>query len=342
LSPVFTLDNIRPAATVDEGQNWINLSYGPLTLGTPTATAPTPAELMLTSAAVGTAGGAYSIPGASPAMNGGANANLPATTAHDFFGNLRPRTAANPADIGAVEFVAPVGPAIASVTPASLAFGNVATGSTSTVQTLTLHNTGGSALTGIGLTISSPRYSRPAGAAGGTCTATLAAASTCTINVAFSPNANGAVPATLSIAASVSVTGSPVPLSGTGVPPAPVSITPNPLLITVATPVGNLGSGTGTVTFRNTAAAGGASVTISSVAVNSGTGSNLLTWIFNAEVGSDNCTGATLAPNATCTVGVRFTNISSAAGVNHPGTIVFTDSGAGSPQTGALTGHANP
>jgi len=339
LSPVFTLDNIRPAATVDEGQNWINLSYGPLTLGTPTATAPTPAELMLTSAAVGTPGGAYSIPGASPAaVNGGANANLPATTAHDFFGNLRPRTAANPTDIGAVEFVAPVGAAIASVTPASLAFGNVATGSTSPAQTLTLHNTGGSALTGIGLTFSSARYSRPAGAAGGTCTGTLAAASTCTINVVFSPNANGAVPATLSIAASVSVTGSPVPLSGTGAPPATVSITPNPLLITVATPVGNLGTGTGTVTLTNTSAT--TPVTVTNVAV-AGSGAG---WMFTQGLlaGPDNCTGATVGPGSSCTVGVRFTNTTAAPGVDRAGTITFTDNGAGSPQTGALTGHANP
>ena len=32
LSTVFQLFNITPAATVDEGTNWINLSYGPLTL----------------------------------------------------------------------------------------------------------------------------------------------------------------------------------------------------------------------------------------------------------------------------------------------------------------------
>ena len=105
LSPVFTLNNIRPAATVDEGQNWINLSYGPLTLGKPSAATATPAELMLTSAAVGAPAGAYSIPGTSTAVNKGAIAGLPATTDHDFFGNHRDRTAANPTDIGAVECV---------------------------------------------------------------------------------------------------------------------------------------------------------------------------------------------------------------------------------------------
>jgi len=32
LSPLFVFNNITPAATVDEGNNWINLSYGPLAL----------------------------------------------------------------------------------------------------------------------------------------------------------------------------------------------------------------------------------------------------------------------------------------------------------------------
>jgi len=134
---------------------------------------------------------------------------------------------------------------------------------------------------------------------------------------------------------------------GGGGTPASVTITPNPLLITVATPFLNAGTGTGIVTLTNTGAAGGASVTVSSVAVASGTGSSALTWFFNAvsnavTPGSDTCTGTTLAPGATCKVTVRFTNVTSATGVNRPGTITFTDTGAGSPQVGVLTGHANP
>jgi hypothetical protein len=41
-------------------------------------------------------------------------------------------------------------------------------------------------------------------------------------------------------------------------------------------------------------------------------------------------------------VAVRFTNVLSARGVNRAGTITFTDNAAGSPQAGALVGHANP
>jgi len=82
-------------------------------------------------------------------------------------------------------------------------------GFASPAQTLTLSNTGGSSVTGIASVFSSPRYSRPAGAAGGTCGATLAAGATCTIEVVFTPTATGLVSATLTINASVAVIGSP-------------------------------------------------------------------------------------------------------------------------------------
>ena len=68
-------NGIKPTATVDEGHNWLNLTYGPLTLNRSadadgSANAP---ELMVASATTGTAGGAYSIPGTSPAVNRGTN-----------------------------------------------------------------------------------------------------------------------------------------------------------------------------------------------------------------------------------------------------------------------------
>jgi hypothetical protein len=324
-NPIFSL---TPAATVDEGNNWINISWGPLALTNPSG------------ATLGNYG---------PAAGSSVINYVPSSAASygpapplDFYGN--PRKDNNAVDAGAIEFVGPAGPAIASVTPTSLAFGNVGTGGPSAARTLNLQNTGGSLLTGIGLTFSSARYSRPAGAAGGTCTATLAANSTCTINVVFTPTALGTVNATLTIAASVPVTGSPVPLSGTGVAPARVSVTPNPRTITVATPFGNGGTGTRTVTLTNLAASGGASVTVSNVAVAAGAGSGMFTWFLSLDTGSgaDNCTGTTLLPGATCTVRVRFTNVTAATGIDRPGTITFTDNGVGSPQTGVLTGRANP
>jgi hypothetical protein len=85
-NPVFQL---AAAATVDEGNNWVNMQYGPLSLYGPTSqTGP-----------AGTPLGNYAINGG-PAVNHADNTLAPD---HDFFGNTRPRTGANPADIGAVE-----------------------------------------------------------------------------------------------------------------------------------------------------------------------------------------------------------------------------------------------
>ena len=319
-NPIF---NLTPAATVDEGNNWINISWGPLAETNPA----TGALLGNYGPAAGSSVINY-IPSTAPTY--GAAPSL------DFYGTARKTN--HSVDAGAVEFVAPAGPA-ASVSGGPLAFGGVPVGTTSATQTLTLQNTGTVDLTGITVVVTAP-FNRVGGSCGTTLTVATGA---CTITVSFTPTALGSATGTATITTTtVAVTGSPVSLTGTGVTPATVGITPNPLTITVATPIGNLGSGTGTVTLTNTAAAGGASVTITNVSINSGTGSGALAWFFNGVAGADNCTGATLAPGATCTVGVRFTNVGSATGVNRPGTITFTDNATGSPQTGNLVGHANP
>jgi hypothetical protein len=87
--------------------------------------------------------------------------------------------------------------------------------------------------------------------------------------------------------------------------------------------------------------AGSAQVNVTNIVV---AGGNVLTNFFNGGVlaGPDNCTGVALAPGASCTVTVRFTNVTSGRGVNRAGTITFTDTGVGSPQTAALTGFATP
>jgi hypothetical protein len=119
-----------------------------------------------------------------------------------------------------------------------------------------------------------------------------------------------------------------------------VSISPNPLTITLPT---NSISGTGVVTLTNTQPLGGASVTVTNVTVTA-PGSNPLTWTLVIDpLGSNanTCTGTTLAPTQSCTVRVRFSSLLATRGVNRLGTITFTDNATGSPQSGALIGHAN-
>jgi hypothetical protein len=454
---VFRFQGIAATATVDEGNNWINMTYGPLTLSRPTAavtTVPTAPEQMLAVAAVGSTQGAYSIAPTSVAVNKGSNSVAPN---HDFFGNTRPLTNANPADIGAVEVAVPNVP-LPSVTPASLAFGNVVEGATAASQDLTLSNNGAASFTGITIAVTSP-FSRittgtfPGGAPN--CAAALAAGASCTIKVAYTaPATAGASTGTVTITGNATVANSPVQLTGTsiagthtasispnslafgtwatgttstaqsltvtntgttalaggtftfggatpqpfsrlttgtfpagapncgaglavgasctikvvfaaptatafsrtltvgytgatvtpaavtltgtGTAPATVSISP----LTVTLPTGS-STGTGTVTLTNTAAAGGASVQVTNVAVSGGT---LLTYVFTNGplAGPDTCTGATVAPGASCSVSVRFTNLRSARGANRTGTITFTDSATGSPQSSALIGFATP
>jgi hypothetical protein len=123
-NPVF---NLTPAATVDEGNNWINLAFGPLSLTNPSG---------------GTLGNYATSPG-SPAIDA---ANSDTAPNHDFFGTPRPQ--GDGYDIGATEVVLPHG-AVASVTGGPLAFGNWGTGATSSALTLTLHNAGSANITGI-------------------------------------------------------------------------------------------------------------------------------------------------------------------------------------------------
>jgi hypothetical protein len=226
----------------------------------------------------------------------------------------------------------------ATVAPNPLAFGNWAVGTTSNARTLTVTNTGNVALAGGAFTFGGGPP-QPFSRSGGTCTATLGVGASCTINVVFAPTTAAVFSRTLTVAyTGATVTGSPVTLTGTGVAVrASVSIIPNPLTITLATGVN---TGTGTVTLTNTApVTGGSQMTVSSVAV---AGGSLMTYFFNKVAGADNCTGATLAPGATCTVGVRFTNVGSTRGTTRTGTITFNDSGAGSAQVGALNGFATP
>jgi hypothetical protein len=430
-NPIF---NLTPAATIDEGNNWVNIAWGPLAEANPVN---------------GAVLGNYGPAAKSPVIN---YISSTATTyaeapSLDFFGNARKTN--NAVDAGAVEYVG-AATAIASVTGGPLAFGNQTTGTTSAAQTLTLHNTGGANLTGIAVVVTAP-FSQ----SGGTCTATLAPAATCTIAVVFSPTATGAATGTATITANVAVTGSPVTLTGTGiastssasVSPSPlafgtwatgttsvvktvtvtntgtlalaggtftiaapfsrvttgtfpasapncgvalalgasctfkvqfapttatassgsltvaytgatvtptpvvltgtgvatratVTIAPNPLTITLPSGAGNV-TGIGVVTLTNSAAAGGSQVVVTNIAV---AGGSFLTYFFNVGTvaGPDNCTGVALAPAASCTVTVRFTNVLAARGANRTGTITFTDGATGSPQSGSLVGVATP
>jgi uncharacterized repeat protein (TIGR01451 family) len=113
------------------------------------------------------------------------------------------------------------GAATVTVTPSSLTFGPQAVSTTSSPLSVTVMNTGTAAVNFTGFTTSgadAEDFSVPLPNSSGGCspTGTLAAGTSCTINVLFTPQAAGARTATLLIADNA--TGSPqmVALSGTG------------------------------------------------------------------------------------------------------------------------------
>jgi hypothetical protein len=115
VAPVFVFNGIQASATVDEGNNWINMTYGPLSLGRPPVSAAGStgsAEPTVASGAVGITQGAYSIPSDSAAIGAG-YAAAPGTPNHDFYGQSRPTSGVS---IGAVELIPPA-PTLAAITP---------------------------------------------------------------------------------------------------------------------------------------------------------------------------------------------------------------------------------
>jgi hypothetical protein len=105
-NPIF---NLTPAATVDEGNNWINISWGPLSLLNPAGTT------VLGNYAPAS-GGSPVVNYITPALSLTTYNAAPPT---DFFGNARKTN--NAVDIGAIEFAgAAVGaPTLTSISPAS-------------------------------------------------------------------------------------------------------------------------------------------------------------------------------------------------------------------------------
>jgi hypothetical protein len=339
-NPIF---NLTPAATVDEGNNWVNIAWGPLSLSNPSVVR-----------AAGTNApplGNYGPAAGSPVIGyiPSSAATYAAAPTLDFFGNARKSDSA--VDAGAVEFGgAPPGATLA-VSPTSLAFGNQPTAMNSTAQTLTLSNSGGATATGITVAVATTaggpaaQFSRPTGAAGGTCTATLAAGASCTINIVFAPTTTGAKSGTVTITASAAVSGSPVSLSGTGVARVvAATLLPNPWTTSAArgcTAAGNCPSQAFTLT--NTG-----NVNLTGVGQGTLGGANAAQYTVNRllsncgpATGGQMTANTTLVPGGTCTVTVVFTPPAGTG--TTPGlksaTVSVTDL-AGT-QTSTLSGTAN-
>ncbi|HEY8056572.1 MAG TPA: choice-of-anchor D domain-containing protein [Terriglobales bacterium] len=199
-----------------------------------------------------------------------------------------------------------------TLSPAVLNFAVQTLGTPSAAQTVTLTNSGGSALTLGGITLggaSAGDYSQT-----NSCGTSLAAGAQCTISVSFTPAASGDRSANLEISDNAAVGTATVSLDGSGaVANAQLSATTLDLgQVKAATT-----SGAQPITLTN---AGGAPLVITSV----GTVGNF---------GETNNCGASLAAGATCTIEVTF---APGAAVNYSGQLTINF--ASGSQSVALSG----
>jgi hypothetical protein len=181
-----------------------------------------------------------------------------------------------------------------TLSPSSLAFGNVAVGTTSPAKTVSITNNEKATLN---FTFAASGNYAAAGSGTAPCETSLAAGASCTLSVTFTPTANGSINGAVTVADNTIVRQQEVTLSGTGTggPSAPLKF--NPASLTFASQAFNTASPAQTVTVSNASAS---SVTISAIA---GSGN-----YSAAGSGSTPCkAGTVLAPNGGCTMSVTFT-----------------------------------
>lgn len=202
----------------------------------------------------------------------------------------------------------------------SLDLGTVAVGSASSVQVVTLTNTGNATL---GINTATIAGANPADfTKTATCPSYLAAGASCTFSITFKPTAVGSRTATLTLTDNAPGPPQTVALSGNGLAVSKIAFTPASLAFTNQT-VGTT-SAARVITVSNP---GTATLNISSIGL---TGTN------NAEytISGTTC-GATLAVGVTCTVSVTF---HPSAAVATSASVTVADDAAGSPHSVPMTG----
>ena len=258
-NPIF---NLTPAATVDEGNNWINLSWGPL------------AE---TNAVNNTVLGNYALAAGSPAINyiPTTSSTYAAAPTTDFFGNPRPATPGTAIDVGAVEFQAAVSttPTLSAIVPNQVRRGvsiiAVLNGTNLTGATaVTVSGTGVTAVVNSSTASSvTATFTITTGAALGARTVSVTTPAGTSNTVALTVVTNATVaPTVTSVVPNSGVRGTAVPVTITGTNfTVGSTVTPAPAGITVSgTTVVNSTQINATFTIAGTAAAGARNVRVTS------------------------------------------------------------------------------
>ena len=330
LYTVFALNQITPAATVDEGNNWINLGFGPLSLVNPVD-----GQTVL---------GSYSPGSASPAINHASSTGAPST---DFFGTSRPQSGGY--DIGAVEVVLP--PADFSVTKTD-GRTTVVRGTNGVTYTIVVTNNGPSAGSG---TLSdnlqsNSRYNVTAwscvASGGSSCAATGSGGSRSgSFTLLNGGTATYTLVGNVPAAAPLGSSTNSVTVSGDNDNNPSNNAASDTDTIVVAAQVtnesgpGSLNGDATTLDFGNLTGAQNNTVTITvnAASVTFGTASVTNGSPAAFSKGADTCSGSTRAAGATCTIVVNF-NAPAGSNTRNGNLSVPYSGAAGSPLQLALTG----
>jgi Galactose oxidase, central domain/Kelch motif len=223
---------------------------------------------------------------------------------------------------------APAAAAGLSVSPASIAFGNVVfglTGATSVARSVRVINPAtGQPVTGLSFQLSGAEAGEFAIANNG-CTSTLAVGTYCTVMLTFTPGALGTRSASLVVSDTANANAASVALSGVGIAG---KLTITPLTSKFSNTIVGASSAAKTTTVKN-----GNTVALHVDAV---------TPSGEFAITSDACSGNDLRPGASCAIGVEFSPTQAGA---LSGNLSIADDAAGSPQLVTLEGTgilANP
>jgi len=205
-----------------------------------------------------------------------------------------------------------------SVNPSSLTFTNQQPGVASSPQSVTITNSGGSSMANVGIAITgaaAASYSVTAN----TCGAQLNSGSNCMVQIIFTPNATGAIAATLAISSSTpGVAPASIPLNGAG--QLSTALAANPAQLNFPVVAAGQSSSAQSVTVTNS----------SSYAI----GSVSLAAPSPFSVSQNTCASG-LAAGANCTASVVF---QPSAGGSATGTLSVTSPVVVAPATVALSG----
>jgi sorbitol-specific phosphotransferase system component IIA len=202
--------------------------------------------------------------------------------------------------------------------PATLNFGNVPQGTTSTSKLITLYNYQDVPLNISQIAVGNADFTVTQ--VGNFCNALVPAMGHCTITITFTPSIIGADPGLVTVTDDASNSPQKATLSGTGIVQAKVA----PASLTFAAQTVGTTSAAKTVTLTNNLST---ALTINSIT---------FTGTDPGDFASPtNTCGTTLAANSTCTISVTFTP---AALHSRSATLNVNDSANNSPQTVALTG----